>query len=94
MSPVQKFKEGDLYNFTNDKIFYIKGLKVNMSCQTKYSIHAKKCQCNKNYIGETTNSWLRFNLHKQNIREGSEYEVSRHIRGCGGNFKIMPIYKI
>ena len=62
-----------------------------MSCQTKYYIYAIKCQCNKKYIGETTNLRLRFNMHKQNIREGSEYKVSRHM-GCGENFKIMPIY--
>ena len=48
----------------------------------------------KNYIGETTNLRLRFNLHKQNVREGSKYEVSKHIKGCGGNFKIMQIYKM
>ena len=65
-----------------------------MLCQTKYCIYAIKCQCNKNYIGETTNLRLRFNLHKQNVREGSEYEVSKHIKGCGGNFKIMPVYKM
>ena len=46
-----------------------------MLCQTKYCIYAIKCRCSKNYIGETTNLRLRFNLHKQNIREGSEYEV-------------------
>ena len=37
---------------------------------------------------------MRFNFHKQNVREGSEYEVSKHIKGCGGNFKIMPICKM
>ena len=73
-----------------------------MSCQADYCKYSIKCQCNKNYIGETTNLRLKFNLHKlnvregseYNVREGSEYEVSKYIKGCGGNFKIMPVYKM
>ena len=76
--------EGNSYTFPNNKTFNIK---ENMSCQTKYCIYAIKCQCNKNYKGETTNLLKRFNFHKQNEREGSEYEVSKHIKGCGGNLK-------
>ena len=67
-----------------------------MNCNTKFCIYGIKCNnCNYTYIGETTNLRLRYNLHKQHIRENAQFFVTKHINGCGtGNFKIMPIYKM
>ena len=77
--------------------FYVTVLnKINMNCYTKFWIYGIRCgNCSYTYIGETTNLRLRFNLHKQHIRENANFFVTRHINSCGsGNFYIMPIYKM
>ena len=55
-----------------------------------------KCSnCTFTYIGETNNLRLRYNLHKQHIRENAVFYVSKHIHSCGkGHFSIMPIFKM
>ena len=67
-----------------------------MNCNTKFCIYAIKCNnCTLSYIGETNNLRLRYNLHKQHIRDNAPFFVSKHIHGCGkGKFTIMPIFKM
>lgn len=73
-------------------------LNGNINCKTRNLIYVMFCKnCNQIYVGETgTKLNLRMNLHRnhiQNIQYGF-LKVSIHIRHCGGEFKVAPIYKM
>ena len=73
-------------------------LNANMNCKTSNVIYIMICNnCNAYYVGETKMQLrLRVNLHRQHINNAqySILKVSEHIRNCGGNFKIIPIFKL
>ena len=77
----------------NKKEFEIRS---SMDCNTKFCIYAIRCSnCELTYIGETNNLRLRYNLHKQHVRENAPFFVSKHLHACGkGEFSIMPIFKM
>ena len=84
---------GSELTFSNNKKFYVK---ENMNCNTLYCIYGIKYKNGpKAYIGETTNLRLRYNLHKQHVRERKKFTITNHINECSnGEFVIMPIYKM
>ena len=70
----------------------------NMNCDTKNVIYILSCNnCTSFYIGKTnTPLRLRVNTHRQHITHihYTTLFVSHHIRECGSNFSIIPIYHI
>ena len=79
----------------NERIVYFN---ANMNCCSKNVIYVLFCKnCEEYYVGETNMTLnLRVNLHRQHINnpQYSFLHVSSHIRSCGSEFQILPIYKV
>ena len=76
----------------NNIFFYIN---KNGNCQSKYVIYLIICNCNKLYVGKTTNQFnFRMNLHRNHI-ENPIYTIlpaNEHMRKCGSNIRVTILY--
>lgn len=70
---------------------------TNMNCTSSNVIYLLRCNvCSEFYIGQTTQKLSeRMNLHRQHIlnEHTSFLYVSFHIRNCGYNFSVIPLFK-
>ena len=69
----------------------------NMTCESRNVTYVLFCNtCNSIYVGETCQIFsMRVSLHRQHIINPrySVLFVSKHIRECGSNFSVIPIFK-
>ena len=83
------------------KEIHLKGKTIcfnqNMNCRSKNVVYVLICRsCDKIYVGETSQSLhMRMNLHRQHINHEkySIQKVLKHLKDCGQEYSVIPIFK-